>query len=128
MDNLIIEGTNDRPSINLNYETGLIYMGGSSLPENVLEVYNPVIEWIEKYTTAPKPVTKVEFFFDYLNTASSHMIMRIFQKIIDLKFKCEDLTINWFYPSGDLDMRNFGQELSEVINYPVHFMARHLNS
>jgi hypothetical protein len=128
MDNYTVKGTKDKPDIRLNHEIGVLYMGGSSLPENVLEVFNPVIDWIEQYIKAPQPATKVEFFFDYLNTASSHMVVRIFEKIISLKIKCEHLTINWYYPTGDLDMRNFGQELSEIINHPVHLMARHLDS
>jgi hypothetical protein len=128
MDKLVFEGSNDRPAFQLDKEKGIIYFGGSSLPENVLEVYNPVLIWLDEYIANPNPATKVEFFFEYLNTASSHMIMRVFHKITELKNVCEKLTIHWYYPTGDLDMRHFGEELAEITNYPVQIIARELTS
>ena len=118
MDKITIEGSNDSPKIILDAKEGYIYIGGSSLPENVFDIYNPVLEWLEKYTIHPNPVVKIDFFFDYLNTASSHMIMRLFEKIITLSAACEELRVNWHYLRSDHDMRDFGEELQELTHIP----------
>jgi len=101
------------------------------LPENVLDIFNPILDWLEQYAKNPNPATKIDFFFEYVNTASSHMIMRIFDKIKALKEPCSNLHVNWHYLKGDHDMRDFGQELAEMVDYPVkiidseHFQLNH---
>ena len=108
MEKLILEGSNDKPKVNLDKDKGYLFIGGSSLPENVLEVYIPIIE----------------FYFEYLNTASSQMIMRILEKCLELKSQCDTLSINWCYSAGDIDMRDFGQEMAELTNYPINIITR----
>jgi hypothetical protein len=124
MEKLVIEGSKDKPSITLDKDKGYLYIGGSSLPENVLDVYNPILEWIDQYLAEPNPDTKIEFYFEYLNTASSQMIMRIIEKCLELKSLCESLSITWYYTTGDLDMRDFGHELVELTNYPINVITR----
>lgn len=124
MEQLIVEGTNDLPSVNFNKEKGYLKISGSSLPENVMDVYNPLLKWLDEYTNDPNPVTTIEFFFEYLNTASSQMIMRLLEKCLELKTICNKLTINWCYTSGDLDMRDFGHELIEITNYPINIITK----
>lgn len=124
MENLIAEGSKDKPKINFNKDKGNLYIGGSSLPENVLEVYAPILEWLDNYILQPNPNTKIEFFFEYLNTASSQMIMRVLEKCLELKERCDTLTINWCYTAGDFDMRDFGHELTELTSYPINIITR----
>jgi len=122
MEQIRIEGSNDSPKIVLDAKQGLIFIGGSSLPENVLDIYNPVLRWLDEYSKDPNPVTTIDFFYDYLNTASSHMVMRMFEKIIELSVKCPQLIIKWHYLLSDLDMRDFGQELHELIHIPIQLI------
>ncbi len=124
MEKLISEGSKDKPVINFDNESGVLFLGGSSLPENVIEVYKPIIKWLDDYTQQPNPVTSIEFFFEYLNTASSRMIMQILQKCLQLQKKCDKLNINWCYLAGDLDMKDFGQELVELTNYPINIISK----
>jgi len=123
MEKIVIEGSNDSPKIILDGKLGQVFIGGSSLPENVLEVYNPVLIWLDEYTINPRPLTNIDFFYDYLNTASSHMIMRIFEKIKELAIACPKLNINWHYLKSDHDMRDFGEELKELINIPINLVV-----
>lgn len=123
MKKIVVEGSNDSPKIILDGELGQVFIGGSSLPENVFDVYNPVLMWFDEYISDPCPVTNIDFFYDYLNTASSHMIMRIFEKIKELSIVCSKLNINWHYLKSDHDMRDFGEELQELINIPVKLIG-----
>ena len=94
------------------------------MPENVLEVYKPVLKWLNTYIADPNPITTIDFFFEYLNTASSRMIMQILQKCLELNKICEHLEINWRYIAGDVDMRDFGQELMELTNFPINIISK----
>ncbi len=124
MEKLVSEGSKDRPVINFDKESGILFLGGSSLPENVLEVYKPVLKWLNTYIADPNPVTTIDFFFEYLNTASSRMIMQILHKCLELGKTCEHLEINWHYVAGDVDMRDFGQELVELTNFPINIISK----
>jgi len=124
MEKFVSEGSKDKPVINFDKERGVLFLGGSSLPENVLDVYKPILNWLDKYIPNPNPNTTIEFFFEYLNTASSHMIMQILRKCMLLRTGCEKLVINWYYTAGDLDMRDFGQELLELTNYSINIIAK----
>ncbi len=124
MKRLVSEGSKDKPVIDFNNESGILFIGGSSLPENVLDVYMPVLEWLEEYIYNPNPSTTVEFFFEYLNTASSHMIMRLLKKCLEFKAVCNELKINWYYIAGDLDMRDFGLELLELTDFPINIISK----
>ncbi len=123
MEKIIIEGSNDSPKMKLDGKLGQIFIGGSSLPENVIDVYNPVLTWFDEYIKEPNPDTKIDFFYDYMNTASSHMIMRIFEKIKELSIVCPKLNIKWHYLKSDHDMRDFGEELQELINIPIKLIS-----
>jgi hypothetical protein len=124
MEKLIIEGSKDKPSVKLDKESGTLYIGGASLPENVLEVYRPVNEWLDEYIKDPNPDTTIDFYFEYLNTASSRMIVRLLEKCLEMKSLCNSLVINWYYTSGDIDMSDFGHELIELTDYPINIITR----
>lgn len=51
--------------------------------------------------------------------------MRILEKLILLR-DSSNLTINWYYHEGDVEMLHFGQELAELTNFPIHISERKL--
>ncbi|MBN1599746.1 MAG: DUF1987 domain-containing protein [Bacteroidales bacterium] len=113
MEKLVIDGDNDRPYIYLDKEFGIYRIRGCSLPENVLEVYTPVLDWLREYAEDPNPEMNFEFDFDYLNTASSNMVMRIIDALINIRKNQSGVQIKWFYRHGDIDMRDLGLEMLE---------------
>lgn len=112
MRRLILKGSYDKPKVRFDKQRGVIKMEGSSLPENVLEVYDPVLSWLKRYSKSPNEKTNVEFFFEYVNTASLHMISRAVDIISNIKGS-KELIVNWYYYAGDYDIRDLGSELFE---------------
>ncbi len=113
MTTLNIQGSVDLPEVKFDNEKGTLFMGGSSLPEDVLEFYNPIIDWLDEYKENVGMGTKIEFSFDYLNSASTNMMFKIIRSLQDLHSKCKDVSITWYYCHGDYDMRELGSELLE---------------
>ena len=81
MKNIEIEGSPKTPEINFNAESGVIEIKGRSIPENSIEFYKPMIDWLEEYATAPKTKTTVNIQLEYFNTSSSKCILDVFKKL-----------------------------------------------
>ena len=71
MDELIIEGTMKIPRICFNPESGTLEIQGRSIPEDAIEYYTPIIEWLNLYSENPKQSTELHLKFEYFNTSSS---------------------------------------------------------
>ena len=49
MKTLTIEGTPKTPMVKFDGETGKIEIKGRSIPENSIEFYKPLVEWLDEY-------------------------------------------------------------------------------
>lgn len=113
MKTLKINGSSDKPEVVFDNNNGVLFMGGSSLPENVIEFFAPIMSWLDEYINSTTHSTKVEFNFEYLNTASTNMMARIIEALEQLKYNDKQVSITWRYPHGDWDMKELGCELLE---------------
>jgi len=77
MDTLRLEQTDDSPSILLDKESSQFEISGKSLPEDVVDFYQPVLDWLQTYQSEPNPKTEFNFKLIYFNTASSKLILDI---------------------------------------------------
>jgi hypothetical protein len=119
MEHLVIEGTDDTPSIELNKEENKIFISGMSLPEDVTTFYGPVINWLTKYFAAPNEKTTVKFTMTYFNTASSKIILDIFQLVKNAHENGHDVSILWEYEEDDEEMCETGEDFAEIIGCEV---------
>lgn len=124
MEQLIIRATEYTPEINLNPQEKKFEFKGVSRPENAISFYTNVYNWFADYESALKKIVyagqdkfslECDFNFSYFNSASSKMIYTILEILKGIKKLGFGLTINWFYESGDDQMREDGEELSEAI-------------
>ena len=81
MEALIIEGTTKTPNVNFDSEKGKLEIKGRSIPENSIEFYKPLVDWLEEYSHTPKSKTEVNVHLEYFNTSSSKCILDVFKKL-----------------------------------------------
>ena len=81
MENLSLEGTPKTPTVNFNKETGILEIKGRSIPENSIEFYKPLLDWIGDYGGSAKPETQINIKLEYFNTSSSKCILDVFKKL-----------------------------------------------
>lgn len=117
MEAINIKGVDNFPSIIMDKEKGKLLIEGKSLPEDALDFYSPVIEWLNEYNKAPNKKTLLELKIHYFNTASSKMILFILQKIVKLSEKSH-VEVHWYYFEDDEDMMEAGEIYAERINFP----------
>ena len=118
MNSLKIHATDDSPEILFDIENKVFEISGKSLPEDVNEFYGPVMDWLTEYSGNPLPETTFNFKFHYFNTASSKIILDILLILEDIYKNENDVKVKWFYPDYDEDMREAGEEYSEMAEVP----------
>lgn len=123
MDALIIESTNLTPGIKFDGEQGTFELKGRSIPENSLEFYQPVYEWLDAYLESPQDKTVVNVQFDYFNTSSSKCILDILKRIDRLDDMGKDVLIKWYYDENDEDMMEAGEDYSDLLEAPFELMT-----
>ncbi len=118
MQSIDIEGTSKTPTVNLNAENGLIEINGRSIPENSVEFYKPLVDWLEEYKKLPAEKTTVNIQLEYFNTSSSKCILDVFKKLEDINKGDAEVVINWHYEEDDEDMLEAGEDYESIIRVP----------
>jgi len=123
METLLIEQTDDSPRIILDPVDKIFEISGKSLPEDVLEFYQPVLDWLNAYREKPDSKTIFSVRLIYFNTASSKMIMDIFLIFEEMVEEGHDVVIKWHSHQKDEDMREAGKEFEEMIAVPYEHIT-----
>jgi hypothetical protein len=118
MENLVIEGTAKTPTVNFDKEHGVLVLRGRSIPENSIDFFKPLNEWIEGSSAAPKPATTVDVRLEYFNTSSSKCILDFFKKLEAINGNGTDVHVNWYFEEDDEDMEEAGEDYQAIISLP----------
>ncbi len=118
METIIREETLKTPYVKFDGEKGLVEIKGRSIPENSIEFYKPLIDWLDKFADQPPGRTSVNVKLEYFNTSSSKCILDIFRKLELMHKKGDEVEINWYYEEDDEDMFEAGEDYQSIINIP----------
>jgi hypothetical protein len=113
-----IEGTPKTPSVKFDAENGVIEIKGRSIPENSIEFYKPLVDWLENYAINPLDKTHVNVQLEYFNTSSSKCILDVFKKLETIQKSNKEVLINWYYEEDDEDMLEAGEDYESIIRVP----------
>jgi hypothetical protein len=126
MDILRIEGTNTTPKVVFDSRTRTLELSGYSRPENVRDFYSPLLQWIEDFKMAilqsmsegvdSEPVT---FYF---NSSSAKFIYDIILLLSEMQSNKIPLKIYWHFDEDDDELREAGEELSDMANLPFFYI------
>jgi hypothetical protein len=122
MNDLELKATDSTPYMRFECKTGLCEISGTSMPENVYEVYEPVLEWIKEYIKSPCPKTMLSISLKYFNTASAKIILSLLYAFEPLLLKGNSIEVNWGYLSHDEESLEAGQDYASMINIPFNFV------
>ncbi len=118
MSNLIISDSIKTPTVLFDI-TGILEIKGKSIPENSLEFYRPVFEWLDIYSQSPAPKTELKISLEYFNTSSSKCLLDILRRLetINLSGK-SNVKVLWFYDADDEDMMEAGEDYQALVKVP----------
>lgn len=121
MNNLILEGSSKTPTISFE-TTGRLELRGRSIPENSVEFYKQLVDWIDTYRSAPAPQTIMDVKLEYFNTSSSKCILDLFKKLELLHQDGKNAVINWYYEADDEDMQEAGSDYKAILTIPFELV------
>jgi len=118
MEPIIIEGTQKTPKVKFDAAEGVFEIRGRSIPENSVEFYKPIIDWLENYKKSPLKKTVINVRLEYFNTSSSKCILDLFKKLEAIYKAKNEVSINWYYEEDDEDMLEAGEDYESIIRVP----------
>jgi len=125
MENLRISKTKYSLEVNLDAERGMMEMSGSSYPENAVDFFQPIFDWLKEYVSEAKINLVMNTRFDYLNTSSIKCVFDILEILENYSKNGGDVQVNWYYEEDDEDILEMGKEFAEDIELPIHFRMYH---
>lgn len=118
MSSIKIEGTPKTPTVHFDDTTGLLELRGRSIPENSIEFYKPLIDWIDRYSRTAQTKTSMRVQLEYFNTSSSKCILDVFKKLEQVRAAGNEVAVLWHYEADDEDMLEAGEDYQAIINIP----------
>jgi hypothetical protein len=121
MDDFFLEATPKTPRLFFSRETGEFEISGRSIPENSIEFYKPVINWLDQYIIDPHNHTLLVIKLEYFNTSSSKCLVEILRRMESLKDQ-SIVKVKWCYEEEDEDMQESGEDFKEIIKVPIEML------
>jgi hypothetical protein len=122
MQNLTLEGSAKTPTVNFDAQNGVLEIKGRCIPENSIEFYKPLNDWLDNYAGVAKPSTSVDIKLEYFNTSSSKCILDFFKKLEGVNGKSTEVQVNWYFEEDDEDMEEAGQDYKAILSIPFNII------
>ncbi len=132
MKSINISETSTSPNVNFDFEKNIFEISGCSRPEDVVDFYAPIIDWILELKRSLTDSLKKErednplifrLNYDYFNSSSAKYILDLVLQINSLYKAGLNVRIDWCYKKEDEDMLETGQEFTDIIECPIDFVA-----
>lgn len=106
-------------------EENILRIIGSSLPENVYTLYEPVMEWVEEFLASPllNPPLRIIFKIQYYNSGTIRYFAELLMKIATLHDRGLQYSVEWHYEEGDDNIRDAGEDLSDISETPFAMIS-----
>lgn len=113
-----IRGQGDIPHVVLDAENGIFELSGKSMPEDVNDFYEPIMEWLNEYKESPNPTTEFLFRMNYFNSASSKYFHDIMTTLQEIETKGFAVKVLWYHDEDDEAMEEAGEEFMDMVKIP----------
>jgi len=119
MQPLVIASTIRTPGVEFDPARAMLFIRGNSIPENSDGFFQPLHDWVEEFKKNHKGPVRFRVFMTYFNTATIRHIIGLMKRLIQAYG--DQLVIEWAYEKGDEEIRDRGQDLSEVVKFDFVF-------
>lgn len=122
MEKLHIEGTAKTPFVSFE-TTGALEMRGRSIPENSIEFFQPLIDWVDSYGKEKPSKLHLDMKLEYFNTSSSKCILDLFKRLEVIERQAADVVINWYFEEDDEDMQEAGEDYAAIVSLTFNIIG-----
>lgn len=114
---LHIAATEETPEVRLNADGSVSVISGRSLPENAFDFYDPIIQWVKRFTATSSQPLILELRFQYFNSSSGRYLFELLHILEQSKYK-QSYKITWLADADDELMSEKGEELKSLCDIP----------
>lgn len=118
MNQLSIEATQSTPSVQADWEAGVLRMGGDSYPENSYEFFGVVVDWIERFLAGSGRALRLELRLMYMNTSSVKAMMDILDMLEDAHRGGRNVQVLWYHDPQNERVADLAAEFREDCTFP----------
>ena len=122
MNSYSLTPTPKTPKIDFNAQNGNFEMSGRSIPENSIEFYKPLLDWLEAYCRDPQKQTELHVNLEYFNTSSSKCLVDILRKLEKIN-QHHEVKVFWYYEKEDEDMMESGEDFKKILHLPIELVV-----
>ncbi len=115
---LHLDGSPKTPEIDFDADSGVLVLRGRSIPENSVEFYAPLNQWLEEYEGSPNQKTTLDMKLEYFNTSSSKCILDLFKRLEKMNGGATEVHVNWYFETEDEDMAEAGEDYQAIVELP----------
>ena len=134
IERLVIDKTEFSPEIILDHAGKNFSIKGNSRPEDVRDIYFPVVTWMNDYEaflqgegkgyhTEDDPMV-FEFDMEYFNSSTAKFLFDIVDVLRKMKKSGVPVGVAWIWDEEDTDMKEAGEDLSYLVEMDFTYIAR----
>lgn len=113
---LHLMATRTTPEVILNPSKGIFKISGRSMPEDCRNFYQPIINWVRRFSKIDGVQITVEFDLDYFNSSTAVFLLYIMKIFNEMNAKeLSKVVFVWKYQIDDESLFEAGQEYAEII-------------
>lgn len=118
---MIIKETPGSPYIHLSAEDCIFEIKGNSFSENINEIYEKVLTWIDEEMSKIECNINCIFKFNVSNSVTYKNVLIVMTKFVNLIKQGKKITVVWYFDEEDEDSLSIGEDIEELFNIPVQF-------
>lgn len=111
MEEIYLKPTDKTPEVHFQFDEGIFLIRGVSIPENTVDFYHTLIYSIKEYARSPQPKTSLRLAYEYFNTSTSAIILKLIQAMDNVK---GDVEVVWYCEEDDFEMEEVGADFSHM--------------
>lgn len=119
-----IERTDDTPEVTMDKNNLLLKICGPSFPEDAIDFYTPVVNWVKELGSSFTGTFVCELDFTILSSASNKMIFEILLLLEQLTKTGHKAMVKWYYESFDEDMYDEGRGFRDGMKVPFELIEK----
>ena len=118
-----VEATIDTPKVVLDIEKSTFLIEGASYPEDAYDVYENILGWLRSTEASYNGELVCHFKFNVLSSASRKLVYEILLELEKAHETNKNILIHWHYEKFDEDMKEVGEDFSELVNLPFNLLT-----
>ncbi len=119
MNSLYLAKTSKTPEVTFDPKSGTFEIIGRSIPENSVEFYQPIMDWLDVYQKDNEGGIHLVMKLEYFNTSSSKCLVDIFRKLEKMYQEGHPVLIKWYFEAEDEDMKESGEDFKDLLKLPL---------